>query len=637
MAADKKKRTEALVRPNADQMSQILDGLYQFIGLLDLDGTIRYLNRAPVEAAGIPEDELLGLKFWDSFWWRGGDHELLKSDLHRAAAGEIIQRETPVLTKHGPIVIEFSLYPIRDDSGAVIQMVAEGRNITERRKAELALRESEKLLRQIIDLVPHFIFAKDREGRFILVNRAVADNYGTTVEALTGKSDADFARSAEEVEHFRADDIAVIDSGISKFIPDEPITNAEGEIRSLTTVKIPFSFSGRKAVLGVSVDITERKRLWEEAQKVQRLESLGVLAGGLAHDFNNLLSGIFGFIELARKASNDPRVAHYLDEALQAMGRARGLTRQILTFAKGGAPACRTAFIQPLVIETARFTLSGSQVSVTTDLPDDLPPCDHDPDQIGQVINNILLNAQQAMPAGGTVDIRGTVVTVTAEEIPPLAPGRHIAISFTDHGVGIPAEIQPRVFDPFFTTKQKGSGLGLAVSHSIVRQHGGTITVRSEPGKGTTFTIYLPISQKRVGPEKATRTPAGPTGTGRILVMDDEEMLLSLLSQMLERLGYSTVCVKDGAAAIAAFDAARTEGTPFTAVLLDLTVPGGMGGRETVARLRERDRKTPVFVFSGYADDPVMATPRKYGFTGSLAKPFSFEELARLLSEHPAA
>lgn len=634
MGNDKKRRTEALVRSNADQMAQILDGLYQFIGLLDLDGTIRYLNRAPVEAAGMTEEELLGLKFWDSFWWRGGDHELLKSDIQRAAKGEIIQRETPVLTKHGPIVIEFNLYPIRDDDGKVVQVVAEGRNITERRKAEVALRESERLLRQIIDLVPHFIFAKDREGRFILVNRAVAENYGTTVEELTGKSDADFARSAEEVAHFRADDLAVIDSGTPKFVPDEPITDAEGRIHSLTTVKIPFSFSGRKAVLGVSVDITERKRLWEETQKVQRLESLGILAGGLAHDFNNLLSGIFGFMELARKASNDPRVANYLDEALQAMGRARGLTRQILTFAKGGAPACRTAFLQPLVLETARFTLSGSQTSFSADLPDDLPPCDHDPDQIGQVVNNILLNAQQAMPAGGTVEIRGSVITLDPDIVPPLAPGRYIAFSFTDHGVGIPADIQPRIFDPFFTTKQKGSGLGLAVSHSIVRQHGGTITVRSEPGKGTTFTIYLPVSEQKTIVEEPARAPVGSSGSSRILVMDDEEMLLSLISQILGRLGHPTLCVRDGAAAVAAFTEAREAGTPFAAVMLDLTVPGGMGGREAAARMRLLDTDTPIFVFSGYADDPVMASPRQYGFNDSLAKPFSFEDLARLLSKH---
>ncbi|HNT27139.1 MAG TPA: PAS domain-containing protein [bacterium] len=634
MGTNKKKRTEALVRSNADQMAQILDGLYQFIGLLDLDGTIRYLNRAPVEAAGLPEDELLGLKFWDSFWWRGGDHELLKSDIRRAAAGEVIQRETPVLTKHGPIVIEFNLYPIRDDDGRVVQMVAEGRNITERRKAELALRESERLLRQIIDLVPHFIFAKDRDGRFILINRAVADNYGTTVEELTGKKDADFARSEEEVEHFRADDLAVIDSGTPKFIPDEPITNAEGDIRSLTTVKIPFSFSGKKAVLGVSVDITERKRLWDEAQKVQRLEALGVLAGGLAHDFNNLLSGIFGFIELARKVSKDPRTANYLDEALHSMARARGLTRQILTFAKGGAPNCRTSFLQPLVLDTARFTLSGSLISFTADLSNDLPPCDHDPDQIGQVINNILLNAQQAMPAGGTVEMAGRVVLVAEEDIPSLAPGRYIALSLSDHGIGIPAEILPRIFDPFFTTKQKGSGLGLAVSHSIVRQHGGTITVRSEPGKGTTFTIYLPVSEKRMEPEVSPPAPADRTGSGRILLMDDEEMLLSLLSQMLERLGYATVCVRDGAVAVTAFTKAREAGTPFAAVMLDLTVPGGMGGKEAAARIRHLDTDTPIFVFSGYADDPVMSSPLRYGFNDSLAKPFSFEDLARLLSKH---
>ena len=630
---NKGKRTEALVRSNAHQMAQILDGLYQFIGLLDTDGTIRYLNRAPVEAAGLAEEELLGIKFWDSFWWRGSDHDLLKNDIRRAAAGEVIQRETRIITKRGPIIIEFSLYPIRDDSGNVVQMVAEGRNITERREAELALRDSERLLRQIIDLVPHFIFAKNRDSRFILVNKAVADNYGSTVEALIGKSHEDLSRSEAEAEHFRADDAAVIDSGIPKLIPEEPITDATGAVHLLTTVKIPFSFSGMPALLGVSVDITEKKKLWEEAQKGQRIESLGVLAGGIAHDFNNLLGGIFGFIDLARMVSKEPQTVHYLEEALQAMGRARGLTRQLLTFAKGGAPMRRTGPLQPLLHETARFTLSGSNVSFRVEMPDDLPLCDHDPDQIGQVFNNILLNAQQAMPAGGVIEAKGTVVTLKAGEHPTLAPGSYLRISIKDHGVGMPPEIQSRIFDPFFTTKQKGSGLGLAISYSIMARHGGAIEVESEPGKGATFHLYLPAS------DRTAVAPGDPTGafhcgSGTILVMDDEEVILGMLAPMLSRLGYTATCVKEGTAAVAAFTEARTAGKPFAAVLLDLTVPGGMGGKEAVGLLRAIDNTVPIFVISGYAEDPVMADPRKYGFTDSIAKPFTLGDLARLLERH---
>ncbi|HOW52005.1 MAG TPA: PAS domain-containing protein [bacterium] len=630
---NKQKRTEALVRSNAHQMAQILDGLYQFIGLLDLDGTIRYLNRAPVESAGLIEEELLGIKFWDSFWWRGGDHELLKNDIGRAAVGEVIRRETKVLTKRGPIIIEFNLYPIRDDSGRVVQMVAEGRNITERREAELALRDSERLLRQIIDLVPHFIFAKNRDSRFILVNKAVADNYGTTVEALTGKSDVDFGATPAEVEHFRADDQAVIDSGKAKLIPEEPITDATGKIHLLSTVKIPFNFSGMPALLGVSVDITEKKQLWEEAQKGQKIESLGVLAGGIAHDFNNLLGGIFGFIDLARMVTKEPQTGHYLEEALQAMGRARGLTRQLLTFAKGGAPMRRTGPIQPLIHETARFTLSGSNVSFRAELPDDLPLCDHDPDQIGQVFNNIILNAQQAMPAGGVIEAAATAVSIDGGAHPTLAPGRYLRITIRDHGVGIPADIRPRIFDPFFTTKQKGSGLGLAISYSIVARHGGALEVESEPGKGSTFILYLPASDRTAAGQSAA-AGAFHHGAGRILAMDDEEVILGILSPMLERLGYTTVCVKDGGAALWTFDEARREGRPFAAVLLDLTVPGGMGGKEAVVELRKRDETVPIFVLSGYADDPVMADPRKYGFTDSIAKPFSLGDLARLLERH---
>jgi len=627
--------TEVLIKTDAVQMAQLLDSLPQFIGLLDPDGTIRYLNRAPIEAAGLPEEKLIGIKFWDSYWWQGGDHERLKREIAEAAKGTIVRREARVLTKNGMIDIDFILTPIRDKDGTVVWITAEGRNITEQKRVSRALSENERLLRQVIDLVPLFIFAKNREGRFILVNKAVADAYGTTVGNLIGKTDADFAKSSEEVANFRADDLAVIDSGKPKWIPEEPITHADGKLHFLSTVKIPFDFSGTPAVLGVSMDITEKKLLWEEAQKNQRIASLGILAGGIAHDFNNLLGTIFGFIDLARHITREPQTRHYLDEAMQALARARGLTRQLLTFAKGGAPFRRIAPLAPLIRETVSFTLSGSTVTAAYNLPDDLPPCPHDPDQMTQVITNLVINAQQAMPTGGTIEIDGTVVSLSGNEVGALPAGRYLRLSFRDNGVGIPPAILPHIFDPFFTTKQKGSGLGLSIAHSIVTRHGGTITVTSEVNEGATFTIYLPVEGEAPFAQRREKE-AVPfhRGSGRILVMDDDATMLRVLAAMLGQLGYEVTSTRDGDEALETFLAAHKGHIPFLAIFLDLTVPGATGGRETAANIRKHDATIPIFVVSGYGNDPVMADPQKHGFTDSLAKPYTIEDLSRLLERN---
>jgi len=623
----------AAIRANALLMEQILDSIYQYIALLDPDGTIRFLNRAAVAATNVAECDLLGVFFWQGYWWQGTDIARLRAALSDAARGTFVRYETEIVTIDGPLIIDFSLNPLTDEAGNVVQLVAEGRNITARKRAEEALKRSERQLRQIIDLVPHFIFAKDTEGRFLLANRAVADAYGTTVDRLLHMTDADFAKSEREVIAFRDADQAVIASGRPVVIPEERITDAAGQVRVLATTKIPFTEleNNVPAVLGVSVDITEKMQLWESAQRVQRLESVGVLAGGIAHDFNNLLAGLFGHLDLARTTSRDPEVTSSIDAAMTALGRARGLTQQLLTFARGGAPNRRMGSLHHLIQSTARFTLAGSNISCHMDIPDDLWLCEHDPDQIGQVFNNVILNAQQAMPLGGTLDILAANETLLCQQHPHLPAGRYVRVTFQDQGIGIPADILPRVFDPYFTTKQKGNGLGLAIAYSIVDRHGGAIDVTSEVGRGTTMTVRLPASPGEAlcfGPE----LPRQHCGGGRVLVMDDELVILDLLRMMLDRMGYETVQARNGDEAIAAFHEARRSGRPFAAILLDLTIRGGQGGQATVIEIRQHDPTIPVFVLSGYADDPVVADPAAHGFTDSLSKPFTMDALAKLLN-----
>jgi two-component system, cell cycle sensor histidine kinase and response regulator CckA len=380
-------------------------------------------------------------------------------------------------------------------------------------------------------------------------------------------------------------------------------------------------------------DVTKRKKAEEAMQNFQKLESLGVLAGGIAHDFNNLLSGIFGYIDLAQSESGEKSVTGYLSKALSTLDRARGLTQQLLTFAKGGAPALETHRLPQFVRETSRFALSGSNVSCAFDIPDSLWPCNIDKNQIGQVIDNIVINAQQAMPLGGTIRISAANISFAENEHLPLKKGDYVRLSFSDSGVGIPKDLLPRIFDPFFTTKTKGHGLGLATCYSIVKRHEGAIEVESEPGIGATFHVYLPASPGSTI-ESAQSSGLPHKGSGTVLVMDDEDVIRNVVAGMLKKLGYSVECAADGTEALRLIAEREKSGDPFVALILDLTIPGGLGGRETLQELRNRGCRIPAFVASGYAEDPVMARPQDHGFTASICKPFRKSDLAELLEKH---
>ncbi len=373
-------------------------------------------------------------------------------------------------------------------------------------------------------------------------------------------------------------------------------------------------------------EIQQREQMEEEVLRGRKLESLGVLAGGIAHDFNNFLTVIQGNIELARnELSPSDGARAILDRSTKACQRAAFLASQLLTFAKGGVPVRRVVSIRSLVMDAVHLVRAGTPVSITVDIAEDLRCAEVDPGQIGQVLHNILLNAREAMPEGGVIEVAARNAETTGSDA-----AHRIQISIRDHGPGIPAEVLPRIFDPYFTTKSGGTGLGLSTAHSIVAKHGGHISVESGPGEGTLIDIDLPACAESAEPEAAAGSSA-ECGRERILVMDDEEALRNLLQAVLGDLGYDVQLARDGAEAIALYQGAEGAGRRFDAVILDLTVSGGMGGMEAAARLKEIDPSARLIVSSGYSDSPVMADFARHRFDGVIPKPWTAAYVAKVL------
>ena len=557
--------------------------------------------------------------------------------------GRIIGLESGWRRKDGTtIFVRESATVVRDEGGRIMYYDGVVEDITDRKRAEEALSEERERLAVTLRSIGDGVITTDLQGNIILMNRIAELLTGWSLEEAMG-------RPLNEVFH-------IIDE-YSREVCKNPVeevleTKRVIELANHTVLvhrdgrEIVVADSGapifdkQSNIIGVVVvfrDTTEKQRLLENLQRAEKLQSLGVLAGGLAHDFNNLLGGIFGYLELAQQhsAQND-KARRYIEKALTTFNRAKDLTQQLLTFSKGGAPNRKTNSIAPVLRENTLFALSGSNISAHFDFNENLWLCDFDENQIGQVIDNLVINAQQAMPLGGSITVAVQNVQLTAESSVPLNPGKYVMFSVTDSGTGIPPNILPRIFDPFFTTKQKGSGLGLTTVYSVIAKHEGTITVESKPDKGTTFHVYLPVSEKEAS-EVTPPTITMHKGIGRILVMDDEESIRETTQDMLESLGYAAFCAQDGQEALDRYQAAIVEKNPFDAVIIDLTVPGGMGGKECIQRLRERDSSVMAFVSSGYSNDPVLANPVMYGFTDKIQKPFRLDELSGLLHRYIAS
>jgi PAS domain S-box-containing protein len=508
-------------------------------------------------------------------------------------------------------------------------------------RAGRALQDEKEQLSVTLRSIGDGVITTDVDGRVTLMNAVAERMTGWSAEEAAGKIITDVFRIVGVESGVGGTSVGRVikEKQIVDIKSDSTLISRDGKEYSISDSAAPIrdSESNIRGVVFVFRDVTEQRKTESMLFNAKKLESIGVLAGGIAHDFNNVLTGLFGNIEMAKCSLTREHDAFlYIEMAEKALASATDLTTQLLTFSKGGAPLLMAVSLKDIVIEAVKFNLSGSNVKVDFDLPDDLWSVNADKGQLNQVIANITINAKQAMPNGGCLRISAENIRDSVESVLSDLNGDHVKLVISDDGAGITPENIERIFDPYFSTKSKGNGLGLAAVHSIVARHNGHIQVDSKPGLGTSFTIFLPAKSRHQDNAEvvcdADDRVVSDVVCGHVLIMDDEPIIISTLTPMLRFCGYTSESSGDGSDALVKYVAAEKAGKPFSAVIMDLTIPGGMGGIEAVQELLAFDPDAKVIVSSGYSVDPVLSDYADYGFKGRLIKPFKMCDLAKELN-----
>lgn len=640
------------LKASEEKYRTLFEQMAQGIFIRQADGTVADCNQAALDMLGLEREEFIGTTYIDSpcTMLDEGGRSVPASQQPSVRA---LREKKPILNfvasivhphKQDKVWLSINAIPQwKTGNAAPLQVLVTLDDITAIRQVEQELRHSRqrirdahKLLQLVIDTIPVRLFWKDLDLSYLGCNRLFALDAGfSRPEQLIGLDDYTMGWR-EQAELYRNDDMEVIRTGRPKLHYEEPQTTPEGKKIWLSTSKVPLRDAEDNIVglLGAYEDITARKQAEAKLLNVQKLESLGRLAGGIAHNFNNILMTIMGNISFAKmEAKPTERLYQRLLNAEQGCLKAKDLCSQFLTFSKGGAPVKIQTPAAHVIRANSQLALSGTRSLCEYALPPDLWDIHADSDQLGQVLTNLLLNADQAMPEGGIIRVSAKNRILEKENSYGLEAGNYVQILIEDHGTGIAEEDLPNIFDPYFTTKANGNGLGLASAYSIMQQHQGAITVESTNSSGTIFSLLLPAAASKVTVDTKQHPLPVKKSSGNILVMDDDQSVLHTIAAMLEHLGYTAHLVVDGEAAIRAYLRAMDTNSPFDVVIMDLVIPGAMGGEATARHLQEIDPKVKMIVSSGFSQDTIIANYEKYGFTGFVVKPYRLEELASLLRQ----
>ncbi len=648
--------------------------------LVDLDHNIRTTNSAACRMLGYEMHELVGHPIGKVFP-PSDDGESNTNFLKAMETGVVNDVETALLTKDGvriPVSLSWSMTRSRDSRTLGVTFI--GRDITdrlrfqesleqardnlqlqveeqtkeltvankmlreeigERMKAEEALAEDKEYLSVTLRSIADGVITTDRDGSVVLLNRVAEELTGWRLPDAQGRPLGEVLRVVDEdTREENADPFdRVAGSGEAVMLSEGAVLlghDGTERIVSYSGAPIRSQIGKIRGLVLVIRDISERRKLEERLFKNRKLESVSVLAAGIAHDFNNILTGIMTSLFVARtQVKPESETYQLLSEAEQSAFRASSLTKQLLTFAKGSTPVRQRLPVRELIEETAGFCLSGSQADYELQLPEDLFDVELDRGQMDQALSSIIVNAEESMPNGGLIRIRAENRSIGSEHALPVRKGTYVTISITDQGGGIPEDDLHRVFDPYFTTKPNHNGLGLTTAHSVITQHEGCIDVESVAEKGSTFYIYLPAApvQQQETDWEIEDSDESPVARRRVLFMDDEDYIRRTAAKLLEHIGYETTTAAKGEDVLDLYRESLDESRPFDVVVLDLSVNGGKGARETIADLRQLDPEVRAVVTSGYATDPILNDFRRFGFTAALSKPYTVQTIEQAISK----